>query len=136
MKEQTTPGTFLLDGQPVTADTLDVKLAAADPHQGMTLELTIAPDMCVAIAREAQRMIETLAEVVQKLREWALELLRAVAAKAAQVFDKLLDAAMKATNSNPKWWHLYKHARRARTRKKYRRILKRQLYAAVAAASP
>ena len=28
--------------------------------------------------------------------------------------------------TNPKWWHLYKHAKKSRTRKKYKRLIVRQ----------
>lgn len=37
-------------------------------------------------------------------------------------------------NDHPKWWHLYKHAKKARTRKKYRRRLMQQLVTKLAAA--
>lgn len=40
--------------------------------------------------------------------------------------SKLLDAMLHNTNNRSKWWHLYKHARKLRTRKKYRRMLMRQ----------
>lgn len=38
----------------------------------------------------------------------------------------LVDALLYANNDNPKWWHLYKHAKKARTRKKYRNKLLKQ----------
>ena len=40
--------------------------------------------------------------------------------------SKLLDTLLYNTNNRSKWWHLYKHARKVRTRKKYRRLLMRQ----------
>lgn len=40
---------------------------------------------------------------------------------------ELKAAALYYANEHPKWWHLYKHAKKARTRKKYRRRLMEQL---------
>ena len=59
------------------------------------------------------------------VNEWAAgaaELLK----KAFQCSD-LTDAELFAACDNPKHWHLYKNAKKLRTRKKYRRKLERRL---------
>ena len=38
-----------------------------------------------------------------------------------------MDAMLYNANDHPKWWHYYKHAKKYRVRKKYRRRLERQL---------
>jgi len=44
-------------------------------------------------------------------------------------FSSLTDALIKATARNPKHYHLYKHAKKRRTRKKYRNKLLREAVA-------
>ena len=42
--------------------------------------------------------------------------------------DNLIDRLLYEANDNPRWWHLYKHAKKARTRKKYKHLLVKQLH--------
>lgn len=45
----------------------------------------------------------------------------------------VLDDLIRNTHGNPKWWHLYKHAKKYRTRKKYCGLLVEQLHHKLAA---
>ena len=45
----------------------------------------------------------------------------------ARLAGKCMDAMLYNANDHPKWWHYYKHAKKYRVRKKYRRRLERQL---------
>ena len=48
---------------------------------------------------------------------------------------ELKAAARYYANDNPKYWHLYKHAKKARTRKKYQRRLMKHLLRTLATGS-
>lgn len=41
---------------------------------------------------------------------------------------QVIEPFLYATNTNPKWWHYYKHAKKARIRTKYFKRLFRQAY--------
>lgn len=45
-----------------------------------------------------------------------------------------MDAMLYSVNAHPKWWHLYKHAKKYRVRKKYRKRLMQQLIESLRAA--
>lgn len=64
-----------------------------------------------------------LVRVAQALGEtW-----RRVRAQLLKNMTKFMDCLLYAANTNPKWWHLYKHSKKRRVRKKYRDRLMRQL---------
>ena len=44
------------------------------------------------------------------------------------------DPLLYSVNAHPKWWHLYKHAKKYRVRKKYRKRLMQQLIESLRAA--
>lgn len=86
-----------------------------------TVLLDALADAMKAEARAVRQLMDELAERFQKFRQYAR--------KAVDAFvDSLLYRA-----THPKWWHLYKHARKWRTRKKYKRLLMRQLCSRLAA---
>lgn len=51
---------------------------------------------------------------------------RRLSEQVARIKDYWSDRMLYAVNKNPKWWHLYKHAKKRRTRKKYYHMLVRQ----------
>ena len=53
---------------------------------------------------------------------------------AAESLSKFMDAMLYSVNTHPKWWHLYKHAKKYRVRKKYRKRLMQQLIESLRAA--
>lgn len=53
---------------------------------------------------------------------------------AAESLSKFMDAMLYSVNAHPKWWHLYKHAKKYRVRKKYRKRLMQQLIESLRAA--
>ena len=97
----------------------------------MELTLTITPDTAGAILNALQPAALRFLEAVAKAAKEAWEWLKRGAAKAAKLAtywaDKCMDAMLYQANDNPKWWHYYKHAKKYRVRKKYRRRLERQL---------
>lgn len=101
----------------------------------MTLELTLTPEQAAAIVETLKPAIEEFVRRVREFTEWAAEVLRKVAAVVCERAAKFIEAELYFANDNPKWWHLYKHAKKARTRKKYRRRLMEQLLRTLATGS-
>ena len=64
-----------------------------------------------------------------KLAEGLKETIKRISAYMAEKSKQLVDVLFYVMNDNPKWWHLYKYAKKARTRKKYRHLLMKQLRA-------
>ena len=81
-------------------------------------------------AREAfERLADALREVAAKLAEAMKPVINA----AFSAFKKLWKALTKAIGVPPKWIHLAAHAKKARTRKKYRNRIWRYVFEALAA---
>lgn len=87
------------------------------------LTLTLTPESAAALAEQ----LKTAADAAVQAFKWLVERVKAAAAIATEKASKLIEAEMYYANDNPRWWHLYKHAKKARTRKKYRRLLMKQL---------
>lgn len=69
-------------------------------------------------------------ELVVKIKAAICEItaiIKRIVADVAKKSKQLVDTFLYVANDNPKWWHLYKYAKKARTRKKYRHLLMRQL---------
>lgn len=98
----------------------------------MTLELTIGPQFALSIV---ETMCSAIYHTARKLTKWAIETFKEVAEAANKSMNKLMDSMLYHANSNPKWWHLYKHAKKQRIRKKYRRRLMQQLLSTLEAAA-
>lgn len=92
----------------------------AEPEETMELTLTIGPDQAKAIAQE-------VVKTVQPAIDYAAKKAREFAKIAAESLSKFMDAMLYSVNTHPKWWHLYKHAKKYRVRKKYRKRLMQQL---------
>lgn len=74
-------------------------------------------------------------QALREFADWAADVLRKVAAATAKTASDLVDSLLYTANEHPKWWRLYKHAKKARTRKKYRRRLMQQLLRKLEAAA-
>lgn len=94
-------------------------------------EVPELPELTFKISQETvDSMIETIKTVTDAAVLAAKRLVERIKAEASIVTEKvskLIEAEMFFANENPRWWHLYKHAKKARTRKKYRRLLMKQL---------
>lgn len=103
----------------------------AEPADSMTLELTIGPEQAAAIVAAVKPVIDkafdAVAQALRDFSEWAAGVIKKAAEVMRRNVDNYLDALLYTANTHPKWWHLYKHAKKARTRKKYRRRLMQQL---------
>lgn len=87
----------------------------------MELTLTISPDQAKAIAQEVVKTVQPAIDyAAQKAREfidWAIQVAGEFAKIAAESLSKFMDAMLYSVNAHPKWWHLYKHAKKYRVRK-------------------
>lgn len=111
------------------------------PPEGPTVELalTFKPETAAAfleaITSPLLRAVQYAAELARKAWDALVEMVRKTAATVADLAGKFVDAMLCIANDYPKWWHYYKHAKKWRVRKKYRRRLERQLYEKLLAAA-
>lgn len=105
----------------------------------MDLTLTLTPDTASALLDAITPQIVKIWESVKSWVNEAAKALGKIAAAigkaAATAVNNFVDAMLYNANDRPKWWHLYKHAKKRRTRKKYRRLLMQQLTRKLAAAA-
>lgn len=105
----------------------------------MDLTITLTPDTAAALLDAiTPRIVELWESVKSWINEAAKALgkfMAAIGKAAAEAVNNLVDAMLYNANDHPKWWHLYKHAKKRRTRKKYRRLLMQQLTRKLAAAA-
>ena len=105
------------NGEWETDDVYDGSMAHAD-HEKMQQ------------AREAfDRLADALREIAAKLAEALKPVINAV----LSALKKLWKVSAKAIGVPPKWLHLAAHAKKARTRKKYRNRIRRYVFEALAA---
>lgn len=105
----------------------------------MDLTITLTPDTATALL---DAITPQIVKFWESVRSWVNEaakalgkLMAAIGKAAAEAVNNLVDAMLYNANDRPKWWHLYKHAKKRRTRKKYRRLLMQQLARKLAAAA-
>lgn len=133
---------YYIDGQPCEGiKESDLELEALEPEElcdsrveslktaaSMELSLTLTPESAKAIMEALKPAFDEMVRIFKALGEWAGNVIREVAAAAGPCVNNLADNLLYAANDHPKWWHYYKHAKKARTRKKYRRLLIKQLH--------
>ena len=143
------PGALYIDGQPFTGQIAELEIPHFSPPEltlpelrsppSMELTLTITPDTAAAILNAIEpAVLRFFQRVVEAAREAWAGLKRAAKAAGkimARLAGRYMDAMLYQANDNPKWWHYYKHAKKYRVRKKYRRRLERQLCGKLLAAS-
>lgn len=111
--------------EPATADSeLDPLPKVPD---NVTLELKISPEQAAAIVESLKPTIEKLKQAFRQIGEQLAQTFKKIVEAAHKSADEYMDNLLYCANDNPKWWHLYKHAKKWRTRKKYRKKLMQQL---------
>ena len=105
----------------------------------MDLTLTLTPDtasaLLDAITPQIVKFWESVKSWVNEVAKALGEIAAAIGKAAATAVNNFVDAMLYNANDRPKWWHLYKHAKKRRTRKKYRRLLMQQLTRKLATAA-
>ena len=92
--------------------------------------MTLADREKMQQAREAfEKLADALREIAAKLAEALKPVINAV----LSALKKLWKVSAKAIGVPPKWLHLAAHAKKARTRKKYRNRIRRYVFEALAA---
>lgn len=124
------PVVTYINGQPfegLTDETIELEPANPDdvtiPPELPELTFTLAAESAAAIAECIKSASDKARQALQQLADGITK----AAAAAAEAASNLVEASLYTANDNPRWWHLYKHAKKARTRKKYRRLLMKQL---------
>lgn len=83
-----------------------------------------------SIPRKAfERLADALREIAAELAEAMKPVINAV----LSAFKKFWKVSVRAIGVPPKWLHLAAHAKKARTRKKYRNRIRRYVFEALAA---
>ena len=142
------PDPYIYDGSMTVTD-FEMMQGARATHQELAAVVEahlpgIAPDKLDEIAHAAvglhispatmQRILEGFNAIAAKVRDIAeklVELLKPVMEATAKIIGSLWDKLGRAV-APPKWWHLYKHSKKARVRKKYRKRIGRLICAALA----
>lgn len=126
------------NGYNLLSDSTALPDEPAEPEKAVELTLTIGPDQAKAIAQEVVKTVRPAIDyAVKKAHEftgWAIQTAGELAKLAAESLSKFMDAMLCSVNTHPKWWHLYKHAKKYRVRKKYRKRLMQQLVESLRAA--
>ena len=94
-----------------------------------------AADLMEKVWKTVKAVLDQLKEIDRTIWEQVCELYAQAELAASKGINNLMDAILYAANDNPKWWHLYRHAKKYRTRKKYRRLLMQQLLSKLSAAT-
>ena len=109
----------------------------AELSGSFSAELTLTPEQ----QEQMRRVVETanaVYETVKELLDRVIQAVRPIWERVCEMYrqaegqivinvSNLMDSLLYAANDNPKWWHYHKHAKKWRTRKKYRNMLMRQL---------
>ena len=119
-------GRLYIEGQEWDGSLREIEPAGELPEEAEPLptvpgsiELTLTPEASEALGIMVQCARETIERIVEAFRK--------LAGAVRKIWDKIVDTLLRIVNDNPKWWHLYKHAKKYRTRKKYRNRLMQQL---------
>lgn len=110
------------DGQPLEGMT-ETELEPETPK----LRLAFTPYRTEALSELIEKTNNAIAELGEGLAKYVREVIDDLVSIAGQISGPLFEKQLYYANDNPRWWHLYKHAKKARTRKKYRRLLMKQL---------
>ena len=96
--------------------------------------LSIFPETSGAeIAEALKPAIEAIAAALKQFTDTAHEIWRELVRVFHYNWDDFLDKLLAVANDDPKAWRLYKHAKKARTRKKYKKRLMKKLVNAIKA---
>lgn len=142
------PNPYIYDGSMTVTD-FEMMQEARATHQEIAAVVEahlpgIEPDKLDEIAHAAvglrirpatmQRILEGFNAIAAKVGEIVailIERMKPVVEAAAKILGSLWDKLGHAV-APPKWWHLYKHSKKARVRKKYRKRIGRLICAALA----
>ena len=88
---------------------------------------------CEKMQQQAREAFEKLADALREVAAKLVEAMKPVINAVLSAFKKLWKVSAKALGVPPKWLHLAAHAKKARTRKKYRNRIRRYVFETLAA---
>lgn len=95
------------------------------------MEFNIAEEATLPLTPEQQEklaeFVTTTMQLIREAMEMAAEGLNRAARAMRNGADELADRMLYQFNDNPKWWYMYKHAKKKRIRKKYLKLLMMQM---------
>lgn len=123
MEKQPDGLSVYVDGQPLAqiseiTETPELPEGAPKVGDNMPLEVYIRDSLV--------EKLPVLVERLNPIMEWATMAIHAVGKVAIDCYTRHTDYILQECNDNPRWWHLYKHSKKARIRKKYRKRLMQQ----------
>ncbi len=135
-------GTLYIDGERFARPIAELEIPYFSPPEPelpelrnpptMDLTITLTPDTATNLPDKTTPQIVELRE---SAKSWVNEAAKALGKLAAgigkatdEAVNNFVDAMLYNANDHPKWWHYYKHAKKWRVCKKYRRQLARQLH--------
>ena len=119
MKEEQTPGA--------------VQISATAAKEALAETLT--PERVAELSEALKEAAEVMTRFFREFAAWAADALRKAAQAATKSVNSFMDGLLYHANEHPKYWHYYKHSKKIRTRRKYRKLLMRQLLCKMAAGS-
>ena len=140
-KTRVAPGDLYIDGKRFTGQIAELTFPHFSPPEmnlpelrsppRMELTLTITPNTAAAILEALQpatlRFFEALGNAAREMWAGIERAAKAAGRIVARIAGRCMDDMLYKANDHPKWWHYYKHAKKYRVRKKYRRRLEQQL---------
>lgn len=76
----------------------------------------------------AVEIVDAIREIIEKIVEKIVEALAPAIKAAVEIIRKIWDAIARGLVPK-KWWHLYKHAKKRRIRKKYEKRIRERVLA-------
>ena len=112
------------NGKFAMMEVVPLDLTPAEPSENEEPADTAVPAITPEQAAALKETLNKIAEVFTQIWEGIAATFNKISEGIANL-HKYSDAHLHTVCDNPKHWHLYKHAKKLRTRKKYRNKLKR-----------
>lgn len=135
-------GQLYIDDQPWDGIIHDEFITLPEQQEDFSFE---KPESVTLKFKPSPELVKFFVEIWEETFKKAVDFINSVAEACSGIGERisrqlsilgndLFDRLLYEANDNPKWWHYYKHAKKARTRKKYRNKLLRQYLKKVKAA--
>lgn len=127
-------GQLFIDNQPWDGVIHDFKFETPAEQQeenliqklapvALSLKVEPTPELVKFMTETWEETYRRMVEAVKYLAEMCKSAGESMRTTLSFLGNCILDKLLYKANNNPKWWHLYKHAKKARTRKKYKNKL-------------
>jgi hypothetical protein len=107
----------------ISSDEIDTR-ALAQAALDLPEHPQLPQEQTDAIVTDLQQAVEAMVAMTDEVTQDLVEIMRAATKAVAPLFRAVYDAYLKVMCDRPRWWHLYKHSKRLRTRRKYEHRLR------------